>query len=298
MMGARNADSYRGHSSRVSHAVITRPIIAVTCLSFEARVAAGPGIAVLCGTARPIDKLGSAVRRGGSGIISIGIAGGLAPGLAPGHWVVASGVVNGRDRYATDPAWSSRLLEALPSAVYADISALTPRSWPRPTSTGCTRPPAPWRSTPRIHCGADRRGHGIPFAARVIIDPAEQTRCRRPRWIGVRSDGRGQHLGGSRFAAAAAAPVVRADARGGRRARGALSAVPGPPPARRWPELPASPRAAAQSLALEGGFPDHLVDFDLDGAREHGAPALRVGLHPAGAGDLPAGSDLHGLPAR
>ena len=65
-----------------------RPIIAVTCLSFEAQVAAGPGISVLCGTAqRYVDKLETAVREGGSGIISIGIAGGLASGLAPGDWV-------------------------------------------------------------------------------------------------------------------------------------------------------------------------------------------------------------------
>src|ERR1044072_7951149 len=98
----------------MSHAVNNRPIIAVTCLSFEAKVAAGPGIAVLCGTAqRYIDKLEAAARQGGSGIISIGIAGGLAPGLAPGHWVVASGVVNGGQRYATDAAWSHRLLDAL-----------------------------------------------------------------------------------------------------------------------------------------------------------------------------------------
>ncbi|MEA2979466.1 MAG: hypothetical protein QOF09_1289, partial [Alphaproteobacteria bacterium] len=42
----------------MGHAVNSRPIIAVTCLSFEAQVAAGPGIDVLCGTAqRYIDKL-------------------------------------------------------------------------------------------------------------------------------------------------------------------------------------------------------------------------------------------------
>ena len=70
----------------MSHAVNSRPIIAVTCLSFEAQVAAGPGIDVLCGTAqRYVDKLEAAVKAGGSGIISIGIAGGLAPGLNPGR---------------------------------------------------------------------------------------------------------------------------------------------------------------------------------------------------------------------
>jgi hypothetical protein len=44
----------------MSHAVNSHPIIAVTCLSFEAQVAAGPGIDVLCGTAqRYVDKLES-----------------------------------------------------------------------------------------------------------------------------------------------------------------------------------------------------------------------------------------------
>src|SRR6478735_4847217 len=109
----------------MGHVVTDRPIIAVTCLSFEAQVAAGPGIDVLCGTAqRYIDKLESAVKAGGSGIISIGIAGGLAPGLNPGDWVIAAGVVAEGVRIPTDNRWSQRLLQALPSAVYADISGV------------------------------------------------------------------------------------------------------------------------------------------------------------------------------
>src|SRR3954463_15819120 len=109
----------------MSHAVNNRPVIAVTCLSFEAQVAAGPGIDVLCGTAqRYVDKLEAAVRAGGSGIISIGIAGGLAPGLAPGDWVIASGVVADGVRVPTDARRSQLLLQVLPSAVYADISGV------------------------------------------------------------------------------------------------------------------------------------------------------------------------------
>ena len=102
-----------------------RPIIAVTCLTFEAQVAAGPGVSVLCGAAqRYIDKLEAAVEAGGSGIISIGIAGGLAPGLAPGDWVIASGVITDGVRIPTDSRWSQKLLSALPDAVHADISGV------------------------------------------------------------------------------------------------------------------------------------------------------------------------------
>jgi hopanoid-associated phosphorylase len=176
----------------MSHVVNNRPIIAVTCLSFEARVAAGPGISVLCGTAqRYVDKLEAAAREGGSGIISIGIAGGLAPGLAPGHWVVASGVVSGGERYATEARWSRRLLEALPSAVYADIS-------------GVDAPVVAEADKRRLHEDAGTvavdmeshiaariaAAHGIPFAAcRVIIDPAERT-LPPAALVGMRSDGK------------------------------------------------------------------------------------------------------------
>src|SRR4029077_7101953 len=124
-LGAADAIPERGRACSMSHAVNSHPIIAVTCLSFEAQVAAGPGIDVLCGTAqRYVDKLESAVKAGGSGIISIGIAGALAPGLNPGDWVIASGVVAEGIRIATNNSWSQRLLQALPSAVYADISGV------------------------------------------------------------------------------------------------------------------------------------------------------------------------------
>jgi hopanoid-associated phosphorylase len=172
--------------------VDSRSIIAVTCLSFEARVAAGPGISVLCGTAqRYVDKLESAVRAGGSGIISIGIAGGLASGLAPGDWVVASGVVNDGARYPTDQRWARRLLDALPKAVHADISGSdTP-------VVGQDDKRALYQSTGTVavdmesHIAARIAAtHGVPFAAcRVIIDPAERT-LPPAALVGIRSDGR------------------------------------------------------------------------------------------------------------
>jgi hopanoid-associated phosphorylase len=172
--------------------VNNRPIIAVTCLSFEARVAAGPGISVLCGTAqRYVDKLESAVRAGGSGIISIGIAGGLAPGLSPGDWVIASGVVTDGVRVPTDNRWSQRLLSALPSAIYADISG----------SDGPVVAQADKRAMHEAHgtVAVDMESHiaariaarhGVPFAAcRVIIDPAERT-LPPAALVGMRDDGR------------------------------------------------------------------------------------------------------------
>jgi hopanoid-associated phosphorylase len=181
---------------QVSHAVRTRPIIAVTCLSFEARVAAGPGISVLCGTAqRYSDKLEAAVEAGGSGIISIGIAGGLAPGLAPGDWVVASGVMSNGERFATDRSWSSRLLEALPSAVYAEISGVDAPVVARSDKRDLHEASGTVAVDMESHIAARiAANHGVPFAAcRVIIDPAERT-LPPAALVGMRSDGKADIL--------------------------------------------------------------------------------------------------------
>jgi adenosylhomocysteine nucleosidase len=172
--------------------VSDRPIIAVTCLSFEAQVAAGPGVSVLFGAAqRYVDKLEAAVEAGGSGIISIGIAGGLAPGLAPGDWVIASGVVADGLRIPTDRSWSERLLEALPSAVYADISGVDAPVVARSDKRALHQSTGTVAVDMESHIAAKIAArHGVPFAAcRVIIDPAERT-LPPAALVGMRADGR------------------------------------------------------------------------------------------------------------
>ena len=92
-------------------------------------MAAGLGIKVLCGHAqRYIDQLEATIAQGGTGIISIGIAGGLAPGLAPGDWVVASA------------AWSSAANAIPPTA--AGLAAFSAPFQVRcsPTSPAWMRP--------------------------------------------------------------------------------------------------------------------------------------------------------------
>jgi adenosylhomocysteine nucleosidase len=176
----------------MSHVVNNNPIIAVTCLSFEAQVAAGPGIDVLCGTAqRYVDKLNAAVERGGSGIISIGIAGGLAPGLAPGDWVIASGVVADGARIPTDDRWSQRLLQALPGAVYADISGVDAPVVAEADKRALHQSAGTVAVDMESHIAAKIAAkHGVPFAAcRVIIDPAERT-LPPAALVGMRADGR------------------------------------------------------------------------------------------------------------
>ena len=61
-------------------------LIAVVGLVFEARIAAGPGIRVICsGNGKELAaSLSSAIQEGARGVISFGVAGGLSPALRPG----------------------------------------------------------------------------------------------------------------------------------------------------------------------------------------------------------------------
>jgi adenosylhomocysteine nucleosidase len=270
-------------------------------LSFEARVAAGPGVSVLCGTAqRYIDKLESAVQAGGSGIISIGIAGGLAPGLAPGDWVIASGVVADGVRIPTDSLWSQRLLSALPDAVYADISGSDGPVVARADKRKLHESHGTVAVDMESHIAAKIASrHGVPFAAcRVIIDPAERT-LPPAALVGMRDDGRPDVFA----VMPAAAPDVRAAARGGRCPRGADRAIPWPQTTRREPELPGYDRDRdAARTGDPAGLKRHrcialeqhgralalqdLIDVDLDRAGEHRLPGLQIGLHAGIAGEL------------
>lgn len=76
-----------------------RLVIAFVGLAFEARIAAGPGVLVVCRTAgSELETVAdAAVRQGYRGMISFGVAGGLASHLRAGDWVVASAVREIRD---------------------------------------------------------------------------------------------------------------------------------------------------------------------------------------------------------
>jgi len=155
-------------------------------------VAAGPGVSVLFGAAqRYIDKLEAAVQAGGSGIISIGIAGGLAPGLAPGDWVIASGVITDGVRIPTDSRWSQKLLSALPDAVHADISGVDAPVVAEADKRALHETHGTVACDMESHIAAKIAArHGVPFAAcRVIIDPAERT-LPPAALVGMRADGR------------------------------------------------------------------------------------------------------------
>ncbi len=115
-------------------------------------------------------------RLGYRGIISFGVAGGLASGLRPGDWVVASAIVESDTTRATDPAWSSRLRDAIEGASYAPIIGVDAPVAEPATKRALHRTTGAAAVDMESHVVAQvAAAHGLAFAAlRVIVDPADR----------------------------------------------------------------------------------------------------------------------------
>lgn len=94
------------------------PVLAVTGLAREARIAAGPGVVTMCGGGDS-GRL-RRMLRGHHGryraVISFGLAGGLDPALTPGDVVLSTHIVHDGARYPTHGSLSARLGERLARA--------------------------------------------------------------------------------------------------------------------------------------------------------------------------------------
>jgi adenosylhomocysteine nucleosidase len=93
-----------------------RPVLIVTGLVQEARIAAGPGMSVICSSSDPqqlralltvVDP--STIR----GVISFGVAGGLDPALKPGDVVVATEVLAGDTRWLAGLTLNEQLIASV-----------------------------------------------------------------------------------------------------------------------------------------------------------------------------------------
>ncbi len=161
-----------------------RPVLIVTGLMQEARIAAGPGMTVICSSSNPnqlrslLTGFDAATVRG---VISFGVAGGLDPELESGDVVVASEVTAGRQSWLAGAALSEQLI---------DGDGIAGRRIVRARLAGVEQVvPAPSaKAALRRETGAaavDMESHiaaayatdsGLPFAAlRVISDPATRT---------------------------------------------------------------------------------------------------------------------------
>ena len=151
----------------------------VVGMAFEARIAEGPGMHVICSANGPL--LATLLARTSivgncRGLISFGDAGGLLPNLRPGTCVVGSAILSGGTRIATDQPWSKAVLRRMPDAIYGMIAGV---------SAPVAEPDA--KRALHIETGAvavDMESHivagvavalGLPMiAVRVVTDPAER----------------------------------------------------------------------------------------------------------------------------
>jgi hopanoid-associated phosphorylase len=170
-----------------------RLVIAFVGMAFEAKIAAGPGVLVVCRSARSelAAVAESAARQGYRGIISFGVAGGLASNLRAGDWVVASGVFESQTMRKTDAAWSRRLVGAIEGARYAPIIGVdAPICEPAMkrelhNKTGAAAVDMESHVVSRLAAA-----HRLAFAAvRVIVDPADRV-VPRAALRGMGLDGR------------------------------------------------------------------------------------------------------------
>lgn len=169
---------------------LMRPsVIVVTGMPFEARIARGDGVRVVCAQNATLaaDLDGAIASSGGArGLVSFGTAGGLIPGLTPGQWVIAHKVLDmprQAHEYVTSIAWADALHRAMPGALRADMAGVTAPVVSAGDKAALFRESGAAAADMESHIVARvAHAHGLPFVvARVVIDPASG-RCRRRRW--------------------------------------------------------------------------------------------------------------------
>jgi len=159
-------------------------VIIVVGLAFEARIAAGPGVHVICsGDGRNLAaKLTAAIAeartlvRGCPGIISFGVAGGLAPHLRPGTCVVGSAVISGVNRMPISAEWAEKLLQTIPDSVSGSLLGVpAPIAHPDEKRALYLKTGAIAVDMESHIVAAVGLAHELPVAAiRVITDPARR----------------------------------------------------------------------------------------------------------------------------
>ena len=167
-------------------------ILVATGLQRERRLLRGPGVDVVVGGGDST-RLEAALERlagGASGIISIGIAGGLSSAMRTGQWAVAAAVLDKGEPFATDPTWTTHLLARLPEATAGRllgvdaIVAEAARKAELHRATGAIAVDMESHIAARV-----ARRHRLPFAAaRVISDTAHRS-LPPAACVGMRADG-------------------------------------------------------------------------------------------------------------
>jgi adenosylhomocysteine nucleosidase len=170
-----------GDDAFAGNPIDPRPVLIVTGLVQEARIAAGPGMTVICSSSDPQQLRAlltvfdpTTIR----GVISFGVAGGLDPSLKSGDVVVATEVLAGDTRWLAGLALNEELIASV---------ALGRRRVVRGSLAGAEQVVSARALKAALHletgaAAVDMESHiaaayaaesGLPFAAlRVISDPA------------------------------------------------------------------------------------------------------------------------------
>ena len=167
-------------------------MIVVVGKAFEARIAAGLGIPVICGGdgKHLAASLTRAMAAGCGGLISFGVAGGLAAGLKPGTCVFGSSILDGDIERPTDPRWAQRLLRIIPDAVHGPIVGVAAPIADASDKTDLHRETGALAVDMESHVVARAAArHGVALAViRVVVDPVQRT-IPRSALAGTRPDG-------------------------------------------------------------------------------------------------------------
>ena len=174
------------------------PVIAVTGMAFEARIARGPGVeSVFAARSDLLERaISEALARGCSGIISFGTAGGLSPELEPGTVIIASSVSGPFGVLDTDPEWSARLFAAFAGTPLEAKAVRGTMAGVAAPLTGEQQKSSLFRATGALAvdmeshiAGAIATARGLPFAiCRAIVDPAWRS-LPSAATAGLRDDG-------------------------------------------------------------------------------------------------------------
>jgi len=161
-----------------------KPVLIVTGLKQEARIAAGPGLTVICSSSNPVqlrEMMLSFDPDSIRGIVSFGVAGGLNPELRSGDIVIASEIVAAKGRWMAAEALSEAL-HGLPEqggehrvvrGILAGVDEVVLGQQAKAALRATTSADAVDMESHIAARYAEQ--HGLPFAAlRVISDPAHR----------------------------------------------------------------------------------------------------------------------------
>jgi adenosylhomocysteine nucleosidase len=170
-----------GRDVSAGNSIDPRPVLIVTGLVQEARIAAGPGLTVICSSSDPqqLRELltvfdPSTIR----GVVSFGIAGGLDPTLKSGDVVVATEVLAGDARWLAGLTLSDELLASFPlggrRVIRAGLAGVEQVIAARAGKAALRSETGAAAVDMESHIAAAYAAEtGLPFAAlRVISDPA------------------------------------------------------------------------------------------------------------------------------